>query len=378
MNPAREHSSVPSQLLVENSRTVKIDQDRRAAVDGDLGLAVRRTGAGNQPEPGAVERGGHAGSGARRVPQAARRQAGVGQTRPAACVDQERIGLLVAIRNCRPHHNGIRGRVAGCVIGDHAVAVGNTRDGRRVYESGLVRERRPHLRVRARDAADHWSSLYPETHLVCRVTERGLRETRRIVERRAVGPCQADGCARRSRGAQDRRRRETPPNVELHRPHHVVLFVPQQVAVPHVLPAEVDGLVGDCGRTSRQRVETGESGTDRLGHVVGALAVENPKGKFWSHRPHRHDDVLEWIHLDGFFPTELIGFGLPHGAVPPDSVDDLHVEQVEVDGVSVHSIVSDLPDLGPITRDGRHRGDGVGEVLCGRINVAQGNGGLIA
>ena len=50
------------------------------------------------------------------------------------------------------------------------------------------------------------------------------------------------------------------------------------------------------------------------------------------------------------FQPSSESFGWNDDIVPGDPVEDLHVVQVEVDGVRVHPVVGDLPDLGAVCR----------------------------
>ena len=59
-----------------------------------------------------------------------------------------------------------------------------------------------------------------------------------------------------------------------------------------------------------------------------------------------HNAIFQRVHPDGFLPAQLVGVGRSYRPVPADPVDHLHVEQVEVDGMGVHAIMGDLPDLG--------------------------------
>ncbi len=106
-------------------------------------------------------------------------------------------------------------------------------------------------------------------------------------------------------------------------------------------------VTGGTMRLLRDRVDVGEpeARADGDGRVQRTEAVRD--GERQGRRPgaHRHDRVLEGRDADGVLPAELLRGGEPDLAVPADAVDDLHVEDVEVDGVHVHAVVADLPDL---------------------------------
>ena len=79
--------------------------------------------------------------------------------------------------------------------------------------------------------------------------------------------------------------------VNHHGPHHVVLFMAQEVAVPHVLPAEVGHVVGDGNRVAvgRRRlmncavVPTGIVGS--RGRMLSGTAKGRPRGEVGLQRP---------------------------------------------------------------------------------------------
>src|SRR5512140_3205981 len=113
-----------------------------------------------------------------------------------------------------------------------------------------------------------------------------------------------------------------------HRPHHVVLLMLEDVAVPHVLEA--------AGPRAGGRDEL-----RRAGQV----------------EPGDHVDHLARVHPDGLLPAGIVGqrshrrtlevrharVGVHRERLPRD---DLEVDEVEVDRVRVRGQVGDLPDLG--------------------------------
>ncbi len=91
----------------------------------------------------------------------------------------------------------------------------------------------------------------------------------------------------------------------------------QDMAVPHVLPAEIGHLVGDLlpGRIgiAGGGIKIGEAlrRTDRFGGRQRPDAVRNAEGNLRRVGPDRDDDVLQGVHLDvSFQPTSLGSGGL--------------------------------------------------------------------
>src|SRR6516165_2269180 len=136
-----------------------------------------------------------------------------------------------------------------------------------------------------------------------------------------------------------------PPALRDHqRPHHIVFFVFQDVAMPHVLIA--------AGAWTRR---DGEGNARQI--------------KAHDQACHR---AREMHH--GFLPADLIWLGWRGGtrevyaplsvAKARDleglAVDHLHVHQVEVHGVNVRRRVEDLPDLGRARRGSLGRSTFIG------------------
>ena len=105
------------------------------------------------------------------------------------------------------------------------------------------------------------------------------------------------------------------------------------------------------------------------GHVVRRNGVDGD------------DDVFQGVHLEGLFPTQLVGQWRLDHPIPAYPVDQLGVEEVHVDGMGVDAVMGDLPKLGLIVLDeliGRvdiveddrrlDRGAGVGD-LCSQDGV---------
>ena len=77
----------------------------------------------------------------------------------------------------------------------------------------------------------------------------------------------------------------------------------------------------------------------------GRTAIRNTEVDLRSDRLESDDRILERAHPNRVLPAQLVVVGRSDRVVPAHTVDDLHVEQVEVDGVRIHAVVRDLPDL---------------------------------
>src|SRR5215470_6422117 len=107
----------------------------------------------------------------------------------------------------------------------------------------------------------------------------------------------------------------------------------EDVAVPYVLPTQVDLCVGGtetagdsvsgCGIDTRDR-----GGNQVVGHrdIERANAVRQREGELLADWLQRHHDVFERIHANGVFPAEFVRIGWFHRTIPSNSVDDLNVE----------------------------------------------------
>jgi len=86
-------------------------------------------------------------------------------------------------------------------------------------------------------------------------------------------------------------------------------------------------------------------------HAVGQL--EGKLGRSRNGGPQRQEGDLQRVHLEGVLPAHVLGVNSLAGwersrsdlPVLPDSADDLGSKQVRVDGMSVHAVVEDSPDL---------------------------------
>ena len=136
--------------------------------------------------------------------------------------------------------------------------------------------------------------------------------------------------------------------------------------MPYILLTEVDVLVGNGGWISIEAIDYGDLRVLGRSHILKANAVRKRPGQSLLDGTQCNDHVFQRIHADCFFPSEFVGIGNANGTVPTNAVDDLHVEQMEVDGMGIHAVVGNLPYLG----------FSVSEVFSRRIDVAQGDGGL--
>ena len=152
-----------------------------------------------------------------------------------------------------------------------------------------------------------------------------------------------------------------------HRPHHIHFFMAQDMAVVGILPTEVDQLVYD-GLSGCQPGSTllniavspsgiiGLSSPDVFGTSNGTAGDDGAEG---------HDRILERADPHSVLPAKLSCIWRDDDIVPGDPVEHLHIVQVEVDGVCIHAVVGDLPDLRAVCR----RGDGgyLDTTLLGRL-----------
>ena len=147
--------------------------------------------------------------------------------------------------------------------------------------------------------------------------------------------------------------------------------------MPHVLPLVVDQLVGHRHGITGVGVDAGEviGRSDGRRRIQGTDCVGNAEGQLGCLRAHGHEDVFQRVHADGVLEAVLVGVDhvLIDGTVPADAVDDLHVHEVEVNGVGVDAVVGDPPELG-FTRS-HHFGGGV-DVSQGqrRLDIGRGEG----
>ncbi len=74
-------------------------------------------------------------------------------------------------------------------------------------------------------------------------------------------------------------------------------------------------------------------------------AVEQAPGQLRDDRAHGDDGVFQRADAYSILPAKLVGIRFADDAIPAYPVDQLHIKQVEVDRVRVHTVVGDLPDL---------------------------------
>ena len=105
---------------------------------------------------------------------------------------------------------------------------------------------------------------------------------------------------------QHGRRRAATRHVVLHRPHHVILFVAEDVAVPHILPAEVDRAFVTVMAAP---VAGSRLGTVALAGMLGfgeRMLSGTPKGSLGSTAAERDDmSSSGFIRTVSFQPSSL-------------------------------------------------------------------------
>ncbi len=128
----------------------------------------------------------------------------------------------------------------------------------------------------------------------------------------------------------------------------------KDVAVPDILPAKVDQVVGyrDTGYSADQRILPGvrpgpfrAASSDRSarmlsGTVKGTVAATGLRATIVS---------SSGLTLTVSFQPSSVGVGSTDKPVPADAVDHLHIIHMPVDRVGVNTIMGDLPDLGPVS-----------------------------
>ncbi len=127
--------------------------------------------------------------------------------------------------------------------------------------------------------------------------------------------------------------------------------------MPDVLPVEVDDLVHDGRERLAVRTDVVEArfdpvrsclaavGADGHHRVERAPAVRHSERECGNDRPNGHEGVFERTDPHRVLPAQFCGIRRDDDVVPRHPVDHLHVVQVEVQGVGVHTVVRDLPDL---------------------------------
>ena len=149
------------------------------------------------------------------------------------------------------------------------------------------------------------------------------------------------------------------------RPHKVIFFVPQDMAVPYVFVAIIDQriCIGRQRRQTGRRIDLRDAMVVRNGLIRCRLAITVRQTK--RHRGNRleancHNNVLERVHPQRFLPADFIGWWWLDRAVPAHAVDDLDVQQMEMHRVGVHTVVRDLPELRLSRRNGLRYGIDIG------------------
>ena len=148
------------------------------------------------------------------------------------------------------------------------------------------------------------------------------------------------------------------------RVHEVHLFVREDVAVPHVLPAEVDVVVRDPGELCSVRSEPprrcrrrqrGAFREPRIDQPDAVWQLERQLGRGWNGRPQRDEGHLQRVDPDGLLPPRFdrIHRLSDHLTALVHAVDQLRREQMRVDRVRIHAVVEDPPDLRPVRQRSR-------------------------
>ena len=116
----------------------------------------------------------------------------------------------------------------------------------------------------------------------------------------------------------------------------------------YVLPSEVDDLVGDWPQSGSPLASTllkpmsepigiiGFSGRTLLGRSKGKVGMIGRMATIVS---------SSGLTRTVSFQPSSVGIRRDDDVVPADPVQHLHVVEVPVDGVGVHAVVGDLPDL---------------------------------
>ncbi len=135
--------------------------------------------------------------------------------------------------------------------------------------------------------------------------------------------------------------------MECHGPHHVVLFMTEDMAVPHVFPRKVFELVRGHPRIAGNRVDLRQlSGrAERCCRVQRTPACRQTERKLRLYRLDGNNGIFQRADPYGLFPAHLGRVRQADKAVPADAVEDLNIKEVKVDRVRVNTIVRDLPDL---------------------------------
>ncbi len=85
--------------------------------------------------------------------------------------------------------------------------------------------------------------------------------------------------------------------------------------------------------------------------LSGRMALGSSQGMLRDDRAQGHDGIFQGRDPHRVLPTQLRRIGWDDDIVPGNPIEHLHIVQVEVDRVRVHTVVGDAPDLRAI--DGR-------------------------
>ena len=121
----------------------------------------------------------------------------------------------------------------------------------------------------------------------------------------------------------------------------------EDMAMKYVLPTKVCQTVDDrkCRNAIYiRRIET--RGVISWHHRVEISdTIRNLKGQDWDDWAYREVRIHQWMYPDRFLPAKFSGLRRNDDIVPGDSVEQLYIVEVEVNGVRIHTIVSKLPNL---------------------------------
>ena len=125
--------------------------------------------------------------------------------------------------------------------------------------------------------------------------------------------------------------------------------------MPDVFPAEVVEDVGDRRTVTDLACPVCQSMLLKpIGESIGMAGLSGrrllgmPKGSAGARGRTATMVSISGLILTVSFQPSSFGSGRSDLAVPADTVDQLHIEDMEVDRVGIDTVVGDLPDLGAV------------------------------